>query len=281
MRSPSAGMNPYPGDSAVDQDAIIGALESALRGKEPRMTAPLWLGWLVVCLCRQRVRQSWLMHVHLTHLKGVEERWGFVPGLPGWSYRYHGIGLCLTGPGNEVLDVDFHDQVGAIISPFFFARRVMGLDPAPPPGGLPAACQRRDGCLRALDRGPRGLDDRRRRGGAWRPASIEPDCNRGPAPAPRPAKTPPVSRLGDGPLPAGARVRTNSRPRIDRGVCRSREGRGLRRQPVRRSTRSAATRTCAGASDTPRTEGSTIEDAQVRARYVRPPRIRGQAVVPS
>jgi hypothetical protein len=80
--------------------------------------------WLLVCLMRQLVRQRWLVAVRNERLTDVEGDEGEVPGLPGWSYELHGIGLCLSGPGNEVLDVDFHDEGGSIIDPYFFARRV-------------------------------------------------------------------------------------------------------------------------------------------------------------
>lgn len=92
-----------------------------------------WLGWLLVALCRQRTRQTWLVMVKDQRLGDIDDDSGDVPGLTGWRYQFHGMGLCLYGPDHEALDVDFHDAHGRTIDPYFFAHRVRGLAPAPEP----------------------------------------------------------------------------------------------------------------------------------------------------
>jgi len=116
-----------------DLDRYTRTLERGLSGEPNPDPPPAWLGWILVCLCRQRSRQSWLRWVAETRLEDVDDDEGPVPGLPEWSYEYHGQGLCLSGPGNEHLDVDFHDAQCATIDPFFFAWRVLRLDPASAP----------------------------------------------------------------------------------------------------------------------------------------------------
>lgn len=96
---------------------------------EPFRDQP-WLGWLMVCLARQRVRQDWLREVARTRLQEVVGWSGEVPDLPGWAFEFHGVGLCLSGPGGEVLDCSLEHEG---IDPWFFARRVLWLDPPPPP----------------------------------------------------------------------------------------------------------------------------------------------------
>ncbi len=92
-----------------------------------------WLVWLIICLCRQRKRQEWLGEIHNTLSKLELPRKGQVPDLNDWTYRYHGMGLCLYGPNEEALDVDFHDNDVNTIDPYFFASRVTELTPAPLP----------------------------------------------------------------------------------------------------------------------------------------------------
>lgn len=114
---------------------IVNAIEAALQARSHVPAGPPspWLGWLAVCLCRQRVRQQWLVRVARERLSDARDGEGDVPGLAGWRYSFHGQGLCLIGPGNESLDYDFHDDEGRTIDPYFFAWRVAGLDPAPLP----------------------------------------------------------------------------------------------------------------------------------------------------
>jgi hypothetical protein len=102
--------------------------------------APLpWLACLAWVLCRQRARQDWLVEVYDTFLDNDDndddDDDGSVPELPGWSYTFHGRGLCLTGPNREVLDVDFYagDDGPQTIDPHFFITRVLHLERRPPP----------------------------------------------------------------------------------------------------------------------------------------------------
>jgi hypothetical protein len=101
-------------------EAIARALDRQLGGAPP----PPWLAWLALCLCRQRARQSWLVDVARDRLTARDSDSGAVPALSGWTYRFHGIGLCLNGPNGEMIDFDFHDSRGATIDPYFFAQGV-------------------------------------------------------------------------------------------------------------------------------------------------------------
>jgi hypothetical protein len=107
---------------------LVAAIDAGL-GQVPadRPSSP-WLGWLVVALLGQRVRQRW----HRNVVAGLPEDSGYdadreVPGLPGWKYQFHGIGCCLTGPDGEVVDVDRRDDDAALIDAWFFATRVQSL----------------------------------------------------------------------------------------------------------------------------------------------------------
>ncbi len=126
-----------------------------------------WLGWLAVALCRQRARQAWLVQVRDTHLADVDEDQGDVPDLPGWTYDFHGQGLCLAGPDGEYLDVDFYDDPspGATIDPYFFAGRLRSL----PEPALPEARTRE--LLRSSDLVHTGLEALRRVGAIHHPSS--------------------------------------------------------------------------------------------------------------
>jgi hypothetical protein len=107
---------------------LVAAIDAALGQVPGDGPSSPWLGWLVVGLLGQRVRQSW-------H-RGVVDRLpkdaayddgGDVPGLSAWKYHFHGIGCCLTGPDGEVLDVDRRDDDAAVIDAWFFATRVQSL----------------------------------------------------------------------------------------------------------------------------------------------------------
>lgn len=115
-------------------DRIIEALQAALQGQACEPLENPWSGWLALVLCRQRERQRWLLKMHREVLKDEEED-GTLPGHPDWTFRYHGSGLLLSGPGHERLDVDFQhgDLTGASIDPYFFTHRVLSLSEA----GLP------------------------------------------------------------------------------------------------------------------------------------------------
>ncbi len=114
-----------------DAEPIVRAIEAALQGTPTDARPAPWLVWLAVTLCRQRARQTWLMAIAADNLANVEDDQGVVPGLDDWSYSFHGQGLCLSGPSDEHLDVDFHDDEGATIDPYFFAQRVLRLAPRP------------------------------------------------------------------------------------------------------------------------------------------------------
>lgn len=87
-----------------------------------------WMSWLLICLCRQLERQEWLKAIDLRIREQEHEQTGIVPDLPEWKFFYHGMGLCLSGPNNEILDVDFHENDVQTVDPYFFARRVMNLE---------------------------------------------------------------------------------------------------------------------------------------------------------
>ena len=108
-------------------------LQAALDGRAPHGPRRPWLSWTLIALCRQRLRQDWLVQVAEKHLSGEEEDCGDVPGLAGWSFNFHGRGLCLAGPNNEILDVDFYagDDGPQTIDPYFFIHRVLGLRDKP------------------------------------------------------------------------------------------------------------------------------------------------------
>lgn len=92
-----------------------------------------WFGWLLLCLMRQIPRQQWLVRIVHERLHTAPRDSSDVPGLPGWTYYFHGIGCCLKSPDGEAIDVDFHDEQGFTIDPYFFARRVFSLENPPFP----------------------------------------------------------------------------------------------------------------------------------------------------
>lgn len=67
------------------------------------MWGPPHLSWLVVALQLQRERQRW-HHAVAPAALDTDSDDGDLPGHPGWTYRRHGIGLCLRGPDGELLD---------------------------------------------------------------------------------------------------------------------------------------------------------------------------------
>ncbi|WP_164002705.1 DUF6896 domain-containing protein [Pyxidicoccus caerfyrddinensis] len=111
--------------------------EAALLGED---LLPVAHGWLLLCLLRQVSRQRWLLRMVEERItgRGLEEDEGDVPGYAGWRFSFHGIGCCFEGPG-EVIDMDFHDEEGASIDAYFFARRILSLtEPALPESRLRA-----------------------------------------------------------------------------------------------------------------------------------------------
>ncbi|MCY0993091.1 hypothetical protein OV203_38475 [Nannocystis sp. ILAH1] len=103
---------------------LVRAIDGALAGRTVAPVASPWLAWLTLALMRQRARQVWHRRVVETLPDRHDEGVGPVPGQPGWDYRFHGIGCCLTGPDGELVDVDFLDDDAALIDPWFFAVRV-------------------------------------------------------------------------------------------------------------------------------------------------------------
>ena len=91
----------------------------------------------MIGLARQVERQRWLKSVYEDRLQGVEAWNGEVPSLPGWSFEFHGTGLCLRGPDGEAIDHDIHARDIREVDPYFFAWRIEGLqNPALPEARL-------------------------------------------------------------------------------------------------------------------------------------------------
>ncbi len=111
-------------------EAIRGGLQRASLEEGRRLWARElprpWLGWLVVALMRQVPRQRWVVELVEARLSATTLEHGQVPELPGWSFRFHGRGCRLSGPGEEI-DLDFHGDGGLTIDPYFFSSRLFGL----------------------------------------------------------------------------------------------------------------------------------------------------------
>ncbi|WP_437591616.1 DUF6896 domain-containing protein [Sorangium sp. So ce1000] len=109
-----------------------------------------WHAWLLVALARQVDRQRWLVRVQRERLRQTSRR-GDVPGMPGWTFFFHGIGLCLTAPDGETIDVDDHGDNGLTIDPFFFTQRILSLPhPALPERRLLAFLPTEDAMVAAI-----------------------------------------------------------------------------------------------------------------------------------
>ncbi|MEM7152843.1 MAG: hypothetical protein AAF799_08370 [Myxococcota bacterium] len=91
--------------------------------------------WLLTALHRHVPRQRWLgrtVSERLGASLGRVGAWGAfehpsqvpsageMPGLPEWSYRFHGIGCCLTHRDGTTLDVDFVEGSPDWIDGFFY-----------------------------------------------------------------------------------------------------------------------------------------------------------------
>ena len=114
---------------------------------------PVAHGWLLLCLLRQLSRQRWMMQMVNERItgRGLDEDEGAVPGYAGWRYSFHGIGCAFEGPG-EVIDMDFHDEEGASIGAYAFARRIESLTaPALPESRLRALLPGASLLVEALD----------------------------------------------------------------------------------------------------------------------------------
>jgi hypothetical protein len=131
----AAGPNPNPAQSLQPMIAqtLLAAIGDALRGagadvgEERWKTNALcpWLGWTTVALMRQVPRQQWVVDLAKNRLADQGDS-GQVPGLPGWSFEFHGIGCWVGGP-EEAIDVDFYGDGGLTIDTFFYANRILGL----------------------------------------------------------------------------------------------------------------------------------------------------------
>ncbi|WP_441288378.1 DUF6896 domain-containing protein [Sorangium sp. KYC3313] len=107
---------------------VLIAVRTALAGGPVAAGPPPdpWHAWLLVALARQVDRQRWLVRVQRERLSHASRR-GDVPGMPGWKFYFHGIGLCLTAPDGETIDVDDHGDNGLTIDPWFFTQRILSL----------------------------------------------------------------------------------------------------------------------------------------------------------
>ncbi|MGK4001789.1 hypothetical protein WMF31_04125 [Sorangium sp. So ce1036] len=131
---------------------LLLALRAALAAAPVASSAPPdpWHAWLLVALARQVERQRWLMRVRHERLD-TDTFEGEVPGMPGWTFLFHGDGLCLTAPDGEAIDVDDHGDGGLTIDPYFFARRILSLPrPALPERRLRAFLPTADAMVAAI-----------------------------------------------------------------------------------------------------------------------------------
>ncbi len=105
----------------------------------------LWARRLLVALDDHVPRQLWVARVVATHLRGDLgllasdgafghpqhlDQQGRVPGLPDWSYFFHGIGCCLTHDDGTTIDVDFDRRGADGIDPYFYGRYLESLPAA-------------------------------------------------------------------------------------------------------------------------------------------------------
>jgi hypothetical protein len=102
----------------------VALIDAAIAGEAVGNAPAPWDAWLVVALIVQRERQRWHREIVNTRCADTGLDHGDVPGMPGWTFVEHGIGVCLEGPDGEVIDVDFRDAAAAVIDPWFFATRV-------------------------------------------------------------------------------------------------------------------------------------------------------------
>ncbi len=110
------------------------ALQDALAKPMLALPGDPWSRWLLLALHRHEHRQAWVGEIVRDRLSGslddIARAGGFahpegrqsgeVPGMPGWHFRFHGVGCCLTREGGEELDVDFVDGGTDWIDPWFF-----------------------------------------------------------------------------------------------------------------------------------------------------------------
>ena len=122
-------------------------LQDLLSATEPPIL-PLdpWRRALLLCLYRHHPRQAWLGQIVRerlgAHIEDISQ-WGAfehpedipddqVPGLPDWSFYFHGVGCCLTHADGTCIDVDFVDGGTDWIDPYFYQTFLQSL-PEPEP----------------------------------------------------------------------------------------------------------------------------------------------------
>lgn len=120
--------------SRADPPSSVEEFEARLdEWKQPELPADPWARTLLLCLVRHQARQRWVLEVVETKLHAdsgevgshgafahPERGYGPVPGLSDWTFRFHGVGCCLTHRSGEAIDVDFVDGSADWIDPFFY-----------------------------------------------------------------------------------------------------------------------------------------------------------------
>jgi hypothetical protein len=127
-----------PGDGAARPDEAPDEFLAEPPAPESR--------WLLLALSRHVERQRWVARVGAERLGAdiaqigragafghPERQRGAVPGLPDWTFYFHGIGLCLTREDGLKIDVDFIDGRDDVVDPWLF-QRYLKTEPEP---GLP------------------------------------------------------------------------------------------------------------------------------------------------
>jgi hypothetical protein len=133
-----------PGDGAARPDEAPDEFLAEPPAPESR--------WLLLALSRHVERQRWVARVGAERLgadlaqigrEGAfghpERQRGAVPGLPEWTFCFHGVGLCLTREDGLEIDVDFIGGRDDAVDPYFF-QRYLETEPEP---GLPERRLRR------------------------------------------------------------------------------------------------------------------------------------------
>lgn len=117
----------------------------------PELALDPWARWVLLALYRHVDRQAWVGEIaervgaslsaldRNGALAHPEIASGPVPGEPGWTFRFHGMGCALEHEDGTDLDVDFVEGTTEWIDPYFFTRY---LESAPRPE-LPEARLRR------------------------------------------------------------------------------------------------------------------------------------------
>ena len=122
--------------ATTDTPSSVAELDECLRDwAPPALPADASARWLLVALHRHVPRQRWVARTVSERLGASPGRmgaWGAfehpsqvpssgaMPGLPEWSYRFHGIGCCLTHRDGTVIDVDFVKGSPDWIDGFFY-----------------------------------------------------------------------------------------------------------------------------------------------------------------